>query len=180
MNNSSNQHQRQSYAGTYAVTWSSSLAYAFPILAFAIPFLLSGPQLIVGTIVNCFLILSGSTFTRKQLIPLAILPSIGAVAHGMVFASFTPYLLYFLPAIWLGNLLYIMGWQFLSNKGLLLAIGLSSLIKAGLLSVFALAFVEFHLVPQIFLMAMSGVQLITALLGGFLALTIIRYQKKYE
>lgn len=163
----------------YTVTFPTVYSYAFPMIAFLVPLVVSGPQVVVGSIVNCFLILSASIFSRKQLVLIAVLPSVGAVINGVVFGSLTPYLLYFLPAIWIGNVLLMMVWQVLVTKGVVLSFLMSAIMKSVCLSLFALAFVNFRLVPQAFLFAMSAVQFITAIVGGSLASVIIHYQQHY-
>jgi hypothetical protein len=40
-------------------------------------------------------------------IPFVMLPSIAAVAHGVLFGSFSVFLVYMMPAIWIGNFLLV-------------------------------------------------------------------------
>jgi hypothetical protein len=127
-----------------------------------IPLLLPGPQILVGTIVNVLLFSQSKKLDSQKLIILAVLPSIAAISHGLLFGPFTIYIVYFLPFIWLGNfiLMYV-------NKKTNSFI-YSSFAKAFFLTSIALVLVNFKLVPTMFLTAMSVFQLGTALAGGLL------------
>ncbi len=135
-------------------------------LAFAVPFLVSGPQILTGSLVNLFLLLSATRFSGKNKVLIAIAPSIGALLHGMVFGGFTIYLAYFLPFIWIGNLILMESFRSLEKKSWFTRILLPSLAKSSLLFLSALFFFGIGLVPKMFLTAMGVFQLATAILGG--------------
>jgi len=144
-----------------------------PVAIFAIPFSLPGPQILVGTLVNGILFYSAKKFDQKFLWAVAALPSLGALIHGVLFGKFTPFLLYFLPFIWLGNVVLIK--TFRSVDGILPAkIIASACLKTLILYFSALVFFRLSIVPQFFLTSMGMVQLITALLGGTLASLVLR------
>ncbi|MEK7664636.1 MAG: hypothetical protein AAB361_00675 [Patescibacteria group bacterium] len=119
-------------------------------LSFFVPFFLGHPQWLVGTIVNACLFLTAIFLPKKFFLPLIIFPSLGVLARGLVFGPFTPFLIYFLPFIWLGNLVLI-------------------LISA------ANIYFKFHIVPQMFLQAMGQNQLLTALAGGIISFIILQF-----
>lgn len=148
--------------------WSFPINTLLPVLAFTIPFLLSGPQLITGTIVNTlFYITCAQQIKKHSLYLIALLPSLGAVSHGILFGTFTPYLLFFVPSIWLGNMILMLSFSKLkTNFSTPLTIVFSSLFKTAVLYVSALILVGNHVVPTIFLTAMGIVQLFTAISGG--------------
>ena len=125
-----------------------------------IPLLLPGPQLLVGTIVNALLFSQSKKLASQKLIMLAVLPSIAAVTHGLLFGPFTIYMVYFLPFIWLGN------WLLMIVNKKTGSFVYSSFVKTFLLTSIALVLVNFKLVPTMFLTAMSVFQLATALAGG--------------
>ena len=152
----------------------------FPALAFSLPFLLSRPQWLTGTFVNCYLFLYVSSLNKKYKIPALVLPSIGALLHGTVFGPFTPFLVFFLPFIWLGN--YLLVWSFEKTKNLnsVVRIVLSSIVKASLLFSIALVFVNTGIAPKLFISSMGLIQLLTAILGGVVSLIISNLSKKYE
>jgi hypothetical protein len=138
--------------------------------ALLIPLLLPGPQLLIGTLVNVILFLASTRLSQKKLVVLAVLPSLAALAHGLLFGSYTIYTVYFLPFIWLGNfvLMYI-------NKKTQSFI-YAGFTKAFLLTCVALILVNFKIVPQLFLTAMSAVQLLTALSAGLIYYLYERYR----
>lgn len=142
-------------------------------LAFLIPFLISGPQLLTGTLVNCLLILGTKFIDNKKILIISILPSIAAVLNGLVFGKFTIFLVYFLPFIWLGNYTLIKSIIYLKKKSpLSLSIILSIIVKTVILYTTAFIYFKFNLVPKIFLTAMGVFQLTTGLIGGILFLGI--------
>lgn len=144
----------------------------FYLTIFAIPMFNHANQILIGSAVNLMLFLGAQKLNKKELISLAILPSLGAIANGALFGSLTVFLLYFAPFIWLGNYLQMITFKKTNHLPKIISIILASLAKAGLLFIIALIFTKFNLVPKIFLTAMGLVQLITALIGGTLALIL--------
>lgn len=142
--------------------------------AFIIPIALHQQQLIVGSTVNILLFISARKLSKKHLVPLAILPSIAALLNGALFGPFTPFLIYIAPFIWAGNLIQMMIFKYATKIPSLLRIICASGAKAGLLFIVAFTFVHFSIIPNIFLTAMGMVQLITALIGGAIALLVLR------
>jgi hypothetical protein len=140
-------------------------------LAFLIPFLISGPQMLTGTLVNCLLILGTRFVDKKNLLIISVLPSIAAVLNGLVFGKFTIFLVYFLPFIWVGNFAMIKFILYLKEKSpLSLSIVFSVILKTIILYAAALIYFKFNLVPKIFLTAMGVFQLATGIMGGFVFL----------
>ena len=140
------------------------------LLSFVVPFSLGHPQLLVGTAVNAALFISVILLPEKLFLSIIILPSLGVLSRGLIFGPFTPFLLYFIPFIWLGNLGLILVFKkaFL-HFGYSLGVFLASLAKLLILFSFANLFFRFNLVPRLFLTAMGINQLITACLGGLLS-----------
>jgi len=152
-----------------ALLTKANLFYA---VIFTLPMITHGPQLVVGTAVNTMLFLGAVKLTKKKLLPLAILPSLGALANGVLFGSFTMLLVYFAPAIWFSNYLMMTIFKKTASLPTLLSIIISSLTKAALL--FSIAFIMFNLniIPKIFLSIMGTTQIATAVVGGLIALGI--------
>ena len=68
----------------------------------------SNSQYVVGTIVNISLIIAGINVKGwKQIIGLITLPSISAIANGFIFKSANIYTVYMIPAIWIGNFVFV-------------------------------------------------------------------------
>ncbi len=161
----------------------SRTAYAVLLsaAAFLIPFLVSGPQWLTGTAVNCLLILAADVLPGRFVWPVILLPSIGTLAHGALFGPFTPFLLFFVPFIWTGNWLFTALFARIRPVSPPLGMSVGAFIKAAFLSLSALALLRFGLVPELFVTAMSLIQFLTALAGGALALVILRFlQKTHE
>ncbi|MDD5096295.1 MAG: hypothetical protein PHY95_02155, partial [Candidatus ainarchaeum sp.] len=129
---------------------------ALCFLSFMVPFLLGHPQLLVGIAVNAFLVLAALNMDSKKVVPLALLPSIGAIARGVLFGPFTFALVYMVPFIWAGNMALIFAMKFLfagRKTDYLISLGAGSLVKAGFLFSAAYAMLQFSLVPALFLEA---------------------------
>jgi len=152
-------------------------------LAFFTPFFIGHPQLAVGTIVNAGLFLSAIFLPKKYILPAVIFPSLGVLARGVIFGPFTPFLMYFLPFIWLGNLFLI--FIFLSlisadkRYGFIIAGGVAGVGKFLLLFLFANIYFKFSVVPAVFLQVMGLNQLATALAGGLIAYLIFKIYGKF-
>jgi hypothetical protein len=156
----------------------SSVDVILPLVAFAVPFFVAGPQWLTGTLVNAILFLAAVRlrWTTRAVI---VLPGIAAVLHGVVFGVFTPFLAYFLPFIWLGNGLLIhtanvvrerMHWS--------IAVVVGAILKSSLLFLSALVFVRLGIVPELFVRSMGLIQLFTAIAGGCIAFSILSFAKE--
>ncbi len=149
--------------------------FVYSMLAFAIPFIFPHPQQITGTVVNAFLIIAALHFRGWKVAPLVILPSVAAVLNGMLFGPFTIFIVYMMPAIWLGNLLLVYLFKRLHVAGGLnywATLFVSSIAKAGLLFGIAHLFVNVGVLPAVFLTAMGIMQLGTAIAGGIAAFAL--------
>lgn len=138
-------------------------------LAFFIPLIFSAPQLIIGTLINTLLFLAAPRMTKKTLIPLLVMPSLGALLHGVLFGPYTPFLLFFLPVIWIGNAVMVSLFLALSAHHYLLRVVVSSIGKYLILSAVASILYRSHIVPSLFLSSMGYIQLGTAILGGIIS-----------
>lgn len=145
-----------------------TLETAIFTLAFCVPLLFNGSQIITGSIINTLLFISATRLSKRMLPFIAIVPSLGAVSNGILFGPFTIYLVYFLPFIWIGN--YLLMHITKKSNTFVAAIG-----KSAFLYSIAYIFVSLHIVPKIFLTAMGILQLVTALIGGIAAMGILKY-----
>lgn len=147
-------------------------------LSVAIPFFISGPQILTGSVINCLLLLGATRLTKKSLLILAVMPSISALAHNLVFGGQTIFLFYFLPFIWISNLIYIYSFtkmNTITNSWFSLII--SAILKTIVLYFVANVFYKLAIAPIIFLSAMGYFQLITAIIGGVIAIQILKLRK---
>ncbi len=147
----------------------------FSILCFTMPFFILHPQWAVGTIINA--ILFRVAITQKSLkfvLPVVILPSLGAISSGLMFGTPVLMLFMFAPLIWLGNFSYILiNKIFILNKRLNSGISLlsASIIKGVILFLGALIAVYLFNFPNILLTTMGMIQVLTAVFGGLLAIS---------
>lgn len=145
---------------------------AFSVLGFFIPFLLGHPQIVVGVIVNAFLISAALKLGKYAVLPIVITPTLGVLSRGIIFGPYTPFLLYMIPFIWAGNYLLVYIFRKLKvqkNLNYWLTLGVGAGVKAGFLFAIASILFYFGIVPALFLTAMGIFQLITAVLGGVVA-----------
>jgi len=148
------------------------LLFAYSLLCFFTPFLIGEPQLAAGIAVNAFLILSALELQGWRLLPVIMLPSLGALSRGIVFGPFTPYLLLLVPFIWIGNALLVLSFKTIllkMKKGFGITLLAGSFIKSVFLFSSAFVLFSYSLLPSIFLSAMGAFQLATALAGGTIA-----------
>lgn len=145
------------------------------VVSFAFPFLFGHNQIITGSVINGLLFIAAITLPTKYLFSIALFPSLAVLMRGWIFGPLTPFLVYFLPFIWIGNIVY--GFfinKYMNKIGGLKTLVSASTIKAVFLYGCANIFFNVHLVPKIFLQSMGINQLITALLGGGIAMIIVR------
>jgi len=171
---------RQEYSLPHLQEYAEMAIYA--TIAFSLPFLLGHEQLLVGAAVNCALVLAALNLKGARLLPVIILPSIGAYLAGLVFGVASTALLYMLPFIWAGNALLVISIKyFVLNKktNRIAALCIGATAKAAFLFLAAFALLSFGMVPVVFLTAMGVFQLATALVGGAAALAIQEGKKKF-
>ena len=142
------------------------------LLLFSIPFILKGPQILLGSIINFLLIIGASQYRLKKVIPALLLPSIATYLYGMLFGGATIFLLYLIPYIFISNFIYV--FVFKTIKREYVNILLASILKA--LFLFAFAYLLYRTVglPKIFLTSMGVIQLLTAIIGGGVASRIVK------
>jgi len=150
------------------------------VLGFSIPLIISQPQLITGTVINSLFFIASEKLNKNALYPILILPSLGAVSHGVLFGPQTIFLFYFLPFIWMGNYLQVNIFSLTRQQNYLIRILSSSLVKYLLLFIAANIYYKIHIVPQLFIASMGAIQFITACLGGLLAYFVLQLLKKHE
>ncbi len=146
------------------------ILYSFAV--FLIPLLVSHPQMLTGTLVNAFLIMAALHFKGWKAAPVVILPSIAALFSGLLFGPFTIFILYMMPAIWIGNFILVYLFKYLHmirNLNYWAALGGSAIAKSALLFGAAFLLVNFNIVPAALLTAMGIMQLGTAIAGGIVA-----------
>jgi len=158
---------------------SNLLSVGLPILSFSIPFSLGHPQWLVGTIVNACLFLSAIFLPRKFILPIIIFPSLGVLLRGIIFGPLTMFLVYFLPFIWLANLVLILVFKkVFPHLNYSFSVFLATTAKFLFLFIAANIYFQFALVPKTFLQLMGVNQFLTALAGGIISWIIFNSYAK--
>ena len=143
-------------------------------------------QLIVGTIVNAALVTSAINLKGwGKILGVVTMPSISTILSGYVFGTASVYMVYMIPAIWLGNFALIYSYKFLmlgKNKHYFLAGVIGIIVKVAIIfGLFNLINV-FGVFPEKLVTtlstAMGTTQLITATLGVIVAFIIYKLENR--
>ena len=142
--------------------------------SYSLPFLLGGPQSLVGTAVNAALVLSVLIKQDGYFWPVILLPSLGVLSRGFLFGPLTPFLVYLVPFIWAGNFIFVSVVKRFYRQNNFFPLLLAALVKAGFLFSIAFLFNRLGLLPPLFLKTMGVFQFATALAGGLTAFAIFK------
>lgn len=153
-------------------------------LSFAIPFSFGHPQIIVGSLVNAFLFLAALFFPTNFIYPLIFFPSLAVLSRGIIFGPLTPFLIFMIPFIWIGNSVLVFSFRRLlsQNKNYWFSALAASGLKAIFLFSASLFLFKINAAPRLFLSVMGYSQFITACFGAlatFLAGKIIFSRNKF-
>lgn len=143
-------------------------------------------QLIVGSLVNTALIVCAINIKGwKKIVGIITMPSISTILSGTIFGTASIYMLYMIPAIWLGNFALIYAYKFIvlgKNKNYFLAGIVGILIKVAIIFGGFELLNLFKIFPAKLVdnlqVAMGVTQLITASLGMVIAFTIYKIEKR--
>jgi hypothetical protein len=156
--------------------------FLYAVVSVSLPFILGHQQLLVGAIVNAMLVMAALNLTGRRLLPIIVLPSIGAYFAGMLFGASSIALLYLMPFIWIGNALLALSIKELclaKKQNRVLSLAQGAMWKTAFLFASAFALYSFGLIPAQFLVAMGVFQLATALLGGGAALVFQEGKRRF-
>lgn len=143
-------------------------------------------QLIVGSIVNTALIISAINIKGwKKIIGVITMPSISTILGGYVFGTASVYMVYMVPAIWLGNFALIYAYKFimLGKKQNYFLAGIVGIIVKVLIIFASFELLNlFGIFPSKLVsnlqVAMGMTQLITASIGMLIAFVIYGIEKR--
>lgn len=143
-------------------------------------------QLIVGTIVNAALVVSAINLKGwAKILGVVTMPSISTILSGYVFGTASVYMVYMIPAIWIGNFALIYSYKFLmlgKNKHYFLAGIVGMIVKVAIIFALFNLINLFGVFPEKLVEnlrnAMGMTQLITATLGVIAAFVIYKLEKK--
>ncbi len=134
-------------------------------------------QIIIGSIVNTALILTAFNLKgRAKIFGVVAMPSISTILGGYVFHTASVFMVYMIPAIWLGNFALVYLFKLLliaKNKNYFLTSVCAILTKVAIIfacfSILRYANVFPEKIVTNLQTAMSVTQLITASIGAFIA-----------
>lgn len=149
--------------------------------------LASNSQIIVGSIVNTALIMTGLNIKGwRKILLIATLPSLSAIGSGYIFGSLSKVTIFMIPGIWLGNFSLIMLMKYLfANKGInyILSAIISIVVKTVIIFAVLNIWMAFSVLPNQGLVAstlrntMGLTQGITAIIGAVISFIIIKIVK---
>lgn len=145
-------------------------------------------QLIVGSIVNTALVITALNIKGwTKILFIVTMPSISTILSGYVFKSASVYMVWMIPAIWVGNfaLVYVFKYIILEKKkNYFLATSLGIMCKVTIIFVFFMILKAFNIFPEKLILnlqkAMSIIQLITATIGCIVSYGIYKIEQAKE
>lgn len=143
-------------------------------------------QLIIGTIVNATLVTAAINLKGwAKILGIVTMPSISTILSGYVFGTASVYMVYMIPAIWIGNFALIYSYKFLmlgKNKHYFLAGIVGIIVKVAIIFALFNLLNLFGVFPEKLVEnlrnAMGMTQFITATLGVIVAFVIYKLEKK--
>lgn len=172
--------------GSIAFLVPTFLAQLIKIIFGAQSVVTSHSQFIVGSIVNTALIISAINLKGwKKIIGIITMPSISTITSGFIFGTASIYMVFMIPAIWLGNfaLVYLYKLMMLKNKKNYFLVGaVGILTKVFVIFGSFILLNAFNIFPEKLVSnlqtAMGMTQFITATIGTILAFGIYQIEKK--
>ena len=144
----------------------------------------SNSQIVVGSIVNTALIMTGINMKGwRKILLVATLPSLSAIGSGYIFGSLTKVTIFMVPGIWLGNFALIMLMKYLYvNKNINYAVSaiISIAVKVAIIFGVLNIWMAFSVLPSEGVVAntlrntMGLTQAITATIGAIISILIIK------
>lgn len=143
-------------------------------------------QIIVGTVVNTILVISALNLKGwNKTIFVVTMPSISTIMSGYVFKTASIYMVWMIPAIWLGNFILILSFKYImikKEKSYFLAAIIGIIGKVAIIFGIFMLLKVLNIFPVKMISnlqkAMSSIQLITATLGSLIAFVIYKLELK--
>jgi len=145
----------------------------------------SNSQIIVGSIVNTALVISALNLKGwTKIIPIVTMPSISTIISGYIFKSASVFMVYMIPAIWIGNFTLIFAFKFFmlaKTQNYFVASFIGIICKVAIIFGAFLLLKSWNIFPEKAVSnlqrAMSVIQFITATIGCLLAFCIYKIEK---
>lgn len=143
-------------------------------------------QLIVGSVVNTALIMAAVNVKGwKNILGIVTMPSVATILGGYVFKSASVFMVYMIPAIWIGNfvLVYAYKWLMLSKEKNYFLAGIAGIVtKVAVIATGFFILKAFGIFPDKMVatlqVAMTTTQLITASIGTVVAFGIYKLETR--
>lgn len=162
--------ETKSYLSLSANYWQLWQKIEYPLFITTVIFLplaIPVPQVITGSIVNFIIVRTSLKYSKWRSIPVIMLPSLAAIAGSLLFGEATQYLIFMVPVIWVGN--FIMAHFASHSYGAAIK---ASFLKVAIIFGFVALMYALGKVPVLFLVAMGPLQLVTAFIGGIVAVAM--------
>lgn len=143
-------------------------------------------QLIVGSVVNTALIMAAVNVKGwKNIVGIVTMPSIATILGGYVFKSASVFMVYMIPAIWVGNFVLVYAYKLImlaKEKNYFLAGVVGIVAKVAVIAAGFFVLKAFGVFPNKMVAtlqaAMTTTQLITASIGTVVAFAIYKLECK--
>lgn len=143
-------------------------------------------QLIVGSIVNAALVMTAINLKGwAKILGVVTMPSVSTVLSGYIFGTASIYMIYMIPAIWVGNFVLVYAYKYIllsKQKHYILAAIVGIVLKVIVIAGCFMILKSFGIFPEKLVTtlqkAMSLVQLITATIGSIIAFVIYQVEKR--
>lgn len=145
----------------------------------------SNAQFVIGSIVNCALVMTALNLNGwAKIAGVITMPSISAILSGYVFHTASPYMVWMIPAIWIGNFTLVYAYKFVmlsKGKNYFVAsiVGIITkvvVIAGGFMLLKTLGVFPEKLISTL-QVAMTSIQFITATIGAGVAFVIYMAEK---
>ena len=145
-------------------------------------------QIIVGSVVNTLLVVSALNLKGwSKTIFVVTMPSISTILSGYVFKSASVFMVYMIPAIWLGNFVLIYAFKYITlakKKNYFLSAVIGIICKVAIIYAFFTILNAFNIFPAKLVTnlqkAMGLTQIITATIGCLIAYIVYESEKSVE
>jgi hypothetical protein len=143
-------------------------------------------QIIIGSIVNTVLIMTAINLKGPvKILGIVTMPSISTILSGYVFNTASVYMVYMIPAIWIGNFAIIYAYKMIllsKKKKYFLAGVVGIIVKVAIIFGIFNIIKAFGVFPEKLVAnlqtAMGATQAITATIGMFIAFVIYKIELK--
>lgn len=145
----------------------------------------SNSQFVIGSVVNCALVMTALNLNGwAKVAGVITMPSISAILSGYVFHTASPYMVWMIPAIWIGNFALVYAYKFvmlLKGKKYFMASIVGIITKVVVIACGFMLLKTFGVFPEKLIstlqIAMTSTQFITATIGASLAFAIYSLEK---